>query len=97
MAYAASYSTESDLSAALNSVCEEIAADLNGASPDISFLFVSHAHADSFERLASLVREQIGTRVLLGCTGEAIVGGSQEIESGPAISLWAAVLPDAEI
>ncbi len=97
MSYAASYSTESDLSAALNSVCEGIAADLNGASPDISFLFVSHAHADSLNVVASRVREQIGTRVLLGCTGEVIVGGSQEIESGPAISLWAAVLPDAEI
>ncbi|MCH7688161.1 MAG: FIST C-terminal domain-containing protein [Planctomycetes bacterium] len=97
MSYAASYSKKPDLSAALHTVCEEIAADLNGASPDISFLFVSHAHTDSFERLASLVREQSGTRVLLGCTGEAIVGGSQEIESGPAISLWAAVLPDAEI
>jgi len=34
---------------------------------------------------------------LLGCTGETIVGGREEIESGPAISLWSAVLPDANI
>ncbi len=97
MSYAASYSKNPDLSAALHTVCEEIAADLQGVSPDISFLFVSHAHADRFESLAGLVREESGTRVLLGCTGETIVGGSEEIESGPAISLWAAVLPDARI
>ena len=97
MPFAASHSTKPDLSAALHSVCEGIAAGLNGTSPDLSFLFVSHAHADSFEQLASSVCEKSGTRVLLGCTGETIVGGSEEIESGPAISLWAAVLPDAEI
>ncbi|MCH8830549.1 MAG: FIST C-terminal domain-containing protein [Planctomycetes bacterium] len=97
MPYAASHSAEPDLSAALDHVCEEIAAGLNGASPDISFLFVSHAHADGFEQLASSICEKSGTQFLLGCTGETIVGGSEEIESGPAISLWAAVLPDAEI
>ena len=97
MPYAASCSTNPDLSAALNSVCAEIAADLKGVSPDLSFLFVSHSHADRFETLADLVREQSGTRVLLGCTGETIVGGREEIESGPAISLWSAVLPDARI
>ena len=97
MSYATSYSKNPDLSAALHTVCEEVAADLKGVSPDISFLFVSHAHADRFESLAGLVREESGTRVLLGCTGETIVGGREEIESGPAISLWAAVLPDARI
>ena len=97
MSYAASYSKNPDLSAAVHTVCEEIAAGLQGVSPDISFLFVSHAHADRFEGLAGLVREESGTRVLLGCTGETIVGGGEEIESGPAISLWAAVLPDARI
>ena len=97
MSYAASYSKAPELSAALDAICDEVAAGLNGTSPDLSFLFVSHAHADDFERLASLVFEQSRTRVLLGCTGETIVGGSEEIESGPAISLWSAVLPDVQI
>ena len=97
MPYAASYSKNPDLSIALHTICEEIAADLQEISPDISFLFVSHAHADHFESLAGLVREQSGTRVLLGCTGEMVLGGREEIESGPVISLGAAVLPDAQI
>jgi small ligand-binding sensory domain FIST len=97
MSYAASYSKAPELSAALDAICDEVAAGLNGTSPDLSFLFVSHAHANRFEQLAGLVCEKSGSRVLLGCTGETIVGGSEEIESGPAISLWSAVLPDAEI
>ena len=97
MPYAASYSKAPELSAALDAICDEVAAGLNGTSPDLSFLFVSHAHAEDFERLASLVFKQSRTRVLLGCTGETIVGGSEEIESGPAMSLWSAVLPDANI
>ena len=97
MPYASSCSKTPELSAALDTICDEVAAGLNGTSPDLSFLFVSHAHADGFERLASLIFDRSGTRVLLGCTGETIVGGGEEIESGPAISLWSAVLPDAQI
>jgi small ligand-binding sensory domain FIST len=34
---------------------------------------------------------------LIGCTGETIIGGEQEIESGPALSLWSAILPGARV
>jgi small ligand-binding sensory domain FIST len=34
---------------------------------------------------------------LLGCSGEAVVGGGQEIEDGPALSVWAGVLPNASL
>lgn len=35
--------------------------------------------------------------MLLGCSGETIVGGGEEIEDGPALSLWAGVLPGATL
>ena len=97
MTYCASYSKAQDLTIALDAICDEVATGLNGIPPDISFLFVSHVHADRFERLASLVCEKSQTRLMLGSTGETIAGGREEIESGPAISLWSAVLPDAKI
>jgi small ligand-binding sensory domain FIST len=34
---------------------------------------------------------------VLGCTGESIVGEGQEIEGYPALSVWAASLPDVSI
>ena len=82
MSFASSYSKAPELTAALDAICDEVATGLNGTSPDLSFLFVSHAHAADFENLASLAFEKSGSRVLLGCTGETIVGGSEEIESG---------------
>ncbi len=97
MTYCASYSKAQDLTIALDAICDELATGLNGVPPDISFLFVSHFHADRFEQLASLVYRKSETRLMLGCTGETIAGGREEIESGPAISLWSAVLPAAAI
>ena len=35
--------------------------------------------------------------MLIGCTGETVIGGSEEIESGPALSLWSAILPGVRV
>ena len=96
MPYRASHSTSPDIATALAAVCDDVAAGLPGAA-DLSFLFVSHHHAQHFQRLADEVRRRTGTRVLLGCTGETVVGGGEEIETGPAVSLWSATLPGAQI
>ncbi len=73
--YCASHSKAEDVSIALDAICDELATALKGVPPDISFFFVSHYHADRFEQLASLVYRKSQTRLLLGCTGEAIAGG----------------------
>jgi small ligand-binding sensory domain FIST len=97
MPYSANHSTHSDTSAALQSVCDSVAAGLGGGPADLAFLFVSHHHADYFDRLAGEVRGRIRARVLLGCAAETVAGGGEEIENEPAVSLWAAVLPGAKI
>ncbi len=97
MTYCASYSKAHDLTIALDSICDELAVGLGGSAPDITFIFVSHAHADHLDQLASLIYRKSQTRLMLGCTGGAIAAGHEEIESGPAISVWSAVLPEAEI
>lgn len=95
--YAANHSTQPDLELAIDAICEDLARQLGGSRPDISFLFLSHAHAPDFEGLAERVMRKSGTRHLLGCTGESVAGGGEEIEHGPVVSLWSAVLPDAEL
>jgi small ligand-binding sensory domain FIST len=97
MPFAASLSRATNTSDAIRSVMEEVRGALRGAEPDISFLFVNHAHQDAFSQLASRICEATGTKMLIGCTGETIVGGDQEIESGPALSLWSAILPGARV
>jgi small ligand-binding sensory domain FIST len=97
MPFAASYSRATNTSDAIRSVTEEIRAALGKAEPDFSFLFVSAAHAEGFGQLASRICEATGTKLLIGCTGETVIGGSEEIESGPALSVWSAIIPDAKI
>lgn len=65
--------------------------------PDLAVLFMSPQHAANANRIAEQVCQAIGSQSLLGCTGESIIGGSREIEGGPAISLWLASLPNSNI
>jgi small ligand-binding sensory domain FIST len=60
-------------------------------------LFVSHHHQRAFSQLAEEVQQRTAAECILGCTGEAIIGGPREIEDAPALSLWLAHLPGATI
>ena len=97
MQYAASHSVHPNLTSAARAVCEDVRKQLDGRTPDLAFVFVSHDHAEDFEELPRLLQQQLGSKVLLGCAGETVVGGGEEIEEGPAVSLWAAILPGAEL
>ena len=97
MPYAASLSQLRDLPDAVDAVCDEVREQLQGRPPDLSFVFASHTHAEGFGELAAMLLQQLKSKVLVGCAGETIVGGGDEIEEGPALSLWSAVLPGAEI
>lgn len=97
MPYAASCSRTADTRLALEQVCRESASQLHGQAPDVSFLFASRDHVEGWEQIAESAQAATGSRHILGCTGESIAGGEFEIEKGPALSLWSAVLPGAEI
>lgn len=97
MPYAASLSLDADLDSAIQAVCNDVRKQLAGQAPNLCFLFASHTHADEFDDLPATIRRELGADVLLGCSGETIVGGGEEIEDGPALSLWAGVLPGATL
>ena len=97
MPYAASCSRTVDSRRALDEVCQNVASQLHGARPDISFLFASRDHAEDFEEIAESSQIQTKSLHVLGCTGESIAAGRQELEEGPALSLWSAVLPGAKL
>jgi small ligand-binding sensory domain FIST len=67
------------------------------AAPDLAFLFLSPSHLDEAAAAVEIVQGELGPRHLLGCVAEGIVGGSRELEVGPAVAVWAASLPGAEI
>ncbi|MEX0586055.1 MAG: FIST N-terminal domain-containing protein, partial [Pirellulales bacterium] len=94
--FASAISTESDTEAAIAEVCRSVADGLAG-SADLAMVFVSPHHAPDFGSIAAAACRALSTQNLLGCTGESIVGTGQELESRPAISLWAARLPGTRV
>src|SRR5262245_54780858 len=89
LACAAALSTREKADEALQEVLAAAREPLGGP-PHLALLFSSPHHASHLERLATDACELLGTRNLLGCTGESIVGTGQEVEESPALSLWLA-------
>jgi len=97
MPYAASCSQNADGRSALEEICRDVGAQLGGARPDLSFLFASRDHVAGFDNLTQAAVSATGSRRILGCTGESLAAGGREIEKGPALCLWSAVLAGAEL
>jgi small ligand-binding sensory domain FIST len=65
-------------------------ASLGDGPPAFGVLVASAHFHDSAAALLAAVTEQTGPLPLIGCVAEAVVGGSREVESEPAVSLWLA-------
>jgi small ligand-binding sensory domain FIST len=61
---------------------------LGDVPPSLAVLFASAHFLGSAEALVTAVAEQAGPLPLIGCVGQAVAGGSREVESEPAVSLW---------
>jgi small ligand-binding sensory domain FIST len=68
-----------------------------GEHADVAFVFVNAALAPRAESLAANLKRAIGARVMVGCTGEGVIGPAHEIEDQPALALVAAQMPGVEI
>jgi small ligand-binding sensory domain FIST len=89
MPFAAALSTASDIQAAVDEVSTTVKKQLDGR-PDLALVFFSPHHLAAAQELTGALRERLTPRCLLGCVGEAIIGGNKEIEHRPALSLWLA-------
>jgi small ligand-binding sensory domain FIST len=97
MKWASAVSERADLEEAMEEAAAEIRTELGGSQPDLAAVFVSPHHAQGYERVSSLVAKALGPRVLLGCSGGGVIGGGQEVEFRPGLSLTAAALPAVEL
>src|SRR5262245_20149447 len=96
--FAAALSTVADTSQAICDVLGTAREQLGpGVRPDVTLVFVSPHHGPNFAPLVEAICDGLDTEAVLGCTGEAIVGGPREIEGQPAVALWTARLPGAKI
>ena len=94
--FASSLTYESDPLIAAERLSSTVSRDLDTAV-DLAVLFLSPDYGDEAGRLVSAVRERLSPRLLVGCTGEGVIGGGKEIEAGAAASLWVAHLPCTDL
>lgn len=94
---ASGLSVERDPEPAAESASRAALEGLRGESCDLAFVFASIHHAPAAVEIAKTIRSVLDPAALLGATGEAIVGGPREVEGEPAISVWAARLPETSL
>lgn len=97
MPFAAALSNRHSLASAIEETTQAIAATLGNQPPDLVCVFISHHHASDFAELADKLQSTLKAGIVIGCTGESIVGASFECEDKPALSVWCAVLPGVEL
>lgn len=64
-----------------------------GTPPTLAVVFASPHHTEAGEALLDAVHEAVSPEALIGCVGEAVVGGAREVEGEPAVAVWLAWLP----
>jgi small ligand-binding sensory domain FIST len=82
---------------------QEVLAQLEQSAPagsmgvDLALLFISSEYVEHYTRIVRRVRAETGARILIGCSGQGIVGTGQEMEDVPSLSLLTLSLPGAQL
>ncbi len=64
-----------------------------GEPPSLALVFASPHHIGRVADVLDAVREAVGPVPLIGCVGEAILGGPREVEGAPAVAAWLGWFP----
>ena len=90
-------SMDPDAVRAAQEVCEVVRRG-NGAGPfDLAVVFIADDHAHHAQQIWRVLRDELAPETLIGVTAESVIGDGQEIEREPAVSLWCAALPGAQV
>src|SRR5258708_5386801 len=74
---------------------EKVLMQTSGIEVDLAILFASGEYVEHFPEIVRGVRRHTGASVLIGCSGQGIIGKGQELEDIPALSLLTLSLPGA--
>lgn len=94
---ASALSRQPEAHATAEELIRNVRSQLGSARIDLAFLFLSAHHADEAPQLSQAIRQALNPQTLVGCTGEGVIATTQEVEQGPAATLWAAHLPDVAL
>lgn len=88
-----------DLTGAAEVAVAQALAPLGGAVPDLLWVFVAPGRLgpDAAEAAGRRAMELGGARTSVGGTSGGVIGDGRGVEHGPAVAVWAAVLPGAAV
>lgn len=95
--FASALSTDPDADVAERHCVSGVREGLGDEAPDLLVFFVTHHYASALEGLGQRLASESGARVVVGCTGVSVVGGAEEIEHQPGLSLWGGRLGDSAV
>lgn len=97
MRWASTIATTARLEDALDEGLDTLAAELEGARPDLLIVFAHPSYSDHLSRLAPGIAACYPDAVVVGCSASGVIGGGFEVEHQPGLSLMAAALPGVEL
>jgi small ligand-binding sensory domain FIST len=97
MKWASALSEQTSLTDAIDECIGRVHQHLGGATADLALVFASFHYQDQFGEIPGLIREQMDSPLVLGCSGGGIIGNGVEVEQQPAMSITAASLPNVTL
>jgi small ligand-binding sensory domain FIST len=94
MKWVSAISEQTTLADAIEDCAGKVRQQLGHTTPDLAVTFVSPHYRSEYEQVPALLRRQLGSSQVFGCTGGGIIGDGLEVEQRPAVSVTAASLPD---
>lgn len=68
-----------------------------GDVPDLGCIFLSAPDADQGAAAAAVAAAALDARVTVGCVVTGVLGAGRAVEQAPAVSVWAARMPEAKV
>ena len=93
MKWASALSEAQDSTSAIRTAAAELQRQLGAVEPDLVVAFASPHHADAYAALPSEIAAAFPRALLFGCSAAGVIGGGQEVEERPGLSLTAASMP----
>jgi small ligand-binding sensory domain FIST len=95
--FATAFSRKTDTEAATRDLADAILMQIGTAPIDLAFVFFSSHHAANTSMISAMLQRELRAKVCLGCSGEGVIAGSEEIETAAALTVWVACLPDVKL
>jgi len=95
--FASALTFETDAKMAALELGARIKRALEGNRVDLALVFATSHYAEEAHALLERVRDALSPRVLVGCSGEGVIGPEREVEGEQAVAVVAAHLPDVEL